>query len=104
VVLPVLFEGQTRAVIELATLQPFSAVNLAFLDQLTLSLGAVFNTIEATMRTEGLLTQSPFLFLSAVSREHLPPGFSDEVLLPKPTRSAVLIAALQSSIAEASRN
>ncbi len=58
VVLPVLFEGQTRAVIELATLQPFSAVNLAFLEQLTLNLGAVLNTIEATMRTEGLLTQS----------------------------------------------
>ena len=40
--------------IELASLQPFSGVNLAFLEQLTLSIGAVFNTIEATMRTEGL--------------------------------------------------
>ena len=48
--------------------------------------------------------RTPFLFLSAVSREHLPPGFNDEMLLPKPTRPAVLIAALQSSIAEASRN
>jgi DNA-binding response OmpR family regulator len=48
--------------------------------------------------------RTPFLFLSAVSREHLPPAFSEEVLLPKPTRSAVLIAALQTSIAEASRN
>jgi DNA-binding response OmpR family regulator len=48
--------------------------------------------------------RTPFLFLSAVSRDHLPPGFSDEVLLPKPTRPAVLVAALQSSIAEASRN
>ena len=56
--LPVLFEGQTKAVIELATLQPFSKVNLAFLDQITQSIGAVFSTIEATMRTEGLLTQS----------------------------------------------
>ena len=58
IVLPVLFEGQTKAVIELATLQPFTEVNLAFLEQLTQSIGAVFNTIEATMRTEGLLTQS----------------------------------------------
>jgi HAMP domain-containing protein/CheY-like chemotaxis protein/signal transduction histidine kinase len=69
VVLPVLFEGQTKAVIELATLQPFSAVNLAFLDQLTLSLGAVFNTIEATMRTEGLLTQSQQLTAELQSRQ-----------------------------------
>jgi HAMP domain-containing protein/CheY-like chemotaxis protein/signal transduction histidine kinase len=69
VVLPVLFEGQTKAVIELATLQPFSDVNLAFLDQLTLSLGAVFNTIEATMRTEGLLTQSQQLTVELQSRQ-----------------------------------
>ena len=69
VVLPVLFESQTKAVIELATLQPFSTVNLAFLDQLTLSLGAVFNTIEATMRTEGLLTQSQQLTVELQSRQ-----------------------------------
>jgi signal transduction histidine kinase len=69
VVLPVLFEGETKAVIELATLQPFSDVNLAFLDQLTLSIGAVFNTIEATMRTEGLLTQSQQLTVELQSRQ-----------------------------------
>jgi HAMP domain-containing protein/two-component sensor histidine kinase/putative methionine-R-sulfoxide reductase with GAF domain len=69
VVLPVLFEGQTKAVMELATLQPFTDVNLAFLDQLTLSLGAVFNTIEATMRTEGLLTQSQQLTAELQSRQ-----------------------------------
>ena len=69
VVLPVLFEGQTKAVIELATLQPFAEVDLAFLDQLTLSLGAVFNTIEATMRTEGLLTQSQQLTAELQSRQ-----------------------------------
>ena len=58
VVLPVLFEGQTKAVIELASLQPFTATHLAFLEQLTESIGIVLNTIEATMRTEGLLKQS----------------------------------------------
>jgi signal transduction histidine kinase/DNA-binding response OmpR family regulator len=58
VVLPVLFEGETRAVIELATVHRFTEVNLAFLDQLMVNVGAVFNTIEATMRTEGLLEQS----------------------------------------------
>ena len=34
VVLPVLFEGQTKAVIELASLQTFTATHLAFLEQL----------------------------------------------------------------------
>ncbi len=58
VVLPVLFEGQTKAVIELASLRPFSITHLAFLEQLTQSIGVVVNTIEATMRTENLLLQS----------------------------------------------
>jgi signal transduction histidine kinase/CheY-like chemotaxis protein len=69
VVLPVLFEGQTKAVIELASLHHFTAVNLNFLDQLTLNLGAVFNTIEATMRTEGLLTQSQQLTVELQARQ-----------------------------------
>jgi HAMP domain-containing protein/CheY-like chemotaxis protein/signal transduction histidine kinase len=58
VVLPVLFEGQTKAVIELASLQQFTDAHLSFLEQLTQSIGVVLNTIEATMRTEGLLQQS----------------------------------------------
>jgi HAMP domain-containing protein/signal transduction histidine kinase/CheY-like chemotaxis protein len=69
VVLPVLFEGQTKAVIELAALQDFTAGSLAFLDLLTQSIGAVFNTIEATMRTEGLLTQSQQLTVELQSRQ-----------------------------------
>jgi DNA-binding response OmpR family regulator len=48
--------------------------------------------------------RTPFLFLSAVSRDHLPSGFDDEVLLPKPARRAVLVDALQTSIAGSSRN
>jgi len=69
IVLPVLFEGQTKAVIELASLEGFSEVNLKFLDLLTQSIGAVFNTIEATMRTEGLLTQSQQLTVELQSRQ-----------------------------------
>ena len=69
IVLPVLFEGQTKAVIELAALQQFTEVNLTFLEQLTQSIGAVFNTIEATMRTEGLLTQSQQLTVELQSRQ-----------------------------------
>ncbi len=69
VVLPVLYENQTKAVIELASLHPFSAVNLNFLDQLAMSIGAVFNTIEATMRTEGLLKQSQQLTVELQARQ-----------------------------------
>ncbi|EDY20755.1 GAF sensor hybrid histidine kinase [Chthoniobacter flavus Ellin428] len=58
VVLPVLFEGETKAVIELASLHAFTDGHLNFLEQLTQSIGVVLNTIEATMRTEGLLQQS----------------------------------------------
>jgi signal transduction histidine kinase/HAMP domain-containing protein/CheY-like chemotaxis protein len=69
VVLPVLFDGETKAVIELATHHQFADVNLAFLDQLTVSMGAVFNTIEATMRTEGLLEQSQQLTVQLQIRQ-----------------------------------
>jgi CheY-like chemotaxis protein/HAMP domain-containing protein/GAF domain-containing protein len=57
-VLPVLFEGEVKAVIELASLSAFTASHLAFLEQLTASIGIVLNSIEATMQTEGLLKQS----------------------------------------------
>src|SRR5581483_5587003 len=58
VVLPVLFESQVKAVIELASLSTFTASHLAFLEQLTASIGIVLNSIEATMKTEALLVQS----------------------------------------------
>ncbi len=58
IVLPVLFEGDVKAVIELASITTFSSLQLAFLEQLTSSIGILFNSIEATMQTEGLLTQS----------------------------------------------
>jgi HAMP domain-containing protein/CheY-like chemotaxis protein/GAF domain-containing protein len=58
IVLPVLFEGRVKAVIELASLSTFTASQLSFLEQLTSSIGIVLNSIEATMQTEGLLKQS----------------------------------------------
>ena len=57
-VLPVLFEGQVKAVIELASLGAFTDLQMAFLEQLTGGIGIVLNSIEATMQTEGLLKQS----------------------------------------------
>ncbi|WP_432761078.1 HAMP domain-containing protein [Methylobacterium oryzisoli] len=58
IVLPVLFEGQVKAVIELASLRSFTELQISFLEQLTTGIGIVLNSIEATMQTEGLLTQS----------------------------------------------
>jgi len=58
IVLPVLFEGQVKAVIELASVASFTDLRTAFLEQLTGGIGIVLNSIEATMQTEGLLKQS----------------------------------------------
>ena len=61
VVLPVVFEGRVKAIIELASFERYSATHQAFLDQLAESIGIVLNTIEANMRTEELLKQSQSL-------------------------------------------
>ncbi len=61
IVLPVLFEGQAKAVIELASFQSFSPIHQLFLDQLMQSIGVVLNMIGANMRTEELLQQSQSL-------------------------------------------
>jgi HAMP domain-containing protein/signal transduction histidine kinase/DNA-binding response OmpR family regulator len=60
-VLPVVFEGQVKGIVELASFERFSSTHQAFLDQLTESIGIVLNTIEANMRTENLLQQSQSL-------------------------------------------
>jgi signal transduction histidine kinase/HAMP domain-containing protein/ActR/RegA family two-component response regulator len=58
IVLPILFEGEVRAVVELASFSHFSATHQVFLDQLTETIGLVLNTIEANTVTENLLKQS----------------------------------------------
>jgi CheY-like chemotaxis protein/signal transduction histidine kinase/HAMP domain-containing protein len=71
IVLPVLFESQVKAVIELASVHEFTTLQTMFLEQLTTSIGIVLNSIEATMQTEGLLKQSQQLAgeLQAQQRE-----------------------------------
>ena len=71
IVLPVLFENQVKAVIELASINEFTTLQTMFLEQLTTSIGIVLNSIEATMQTEGLLKQSQQLAgeLQAQQRE-----------------------------------
>jgi len=61
IVLPVLFEDEIQAVIELAAFNQFSDISISFLDQLTENIGVMLNTIAATMRTEELLEESQSL-------------------------------------------
>ena len=69
IVLPVLFEDRVKAVIELCSLSTFTASHLAFLEQLTSSIGIVLNSIEATMQTEGLLKQSQQLAIELQTQQ-----------------------------------
>jgi HAMP domain-containing protein/CheY-like chemotaxis protein/signal transduction histidine kinase len=68
IVLPILFEGEVKAVIELASFLPFSEIHQNFLDQLSESIGVVLNMISANMRTEELLEQSQKLTLELQSQ------------------------------------
>ena len=68
-VLPLIFEGQVKGVLELASFEGFNATHHALLDQLTESIGIVLNTIEANMRTEGLLQQSQSLAQQLQTRQ-----------------------------------
>ena len=69
IVLPVLFEDDVKAVIELASFGRFSETHQSFLEQLTESIGIVLNTIAANMRTEGLLKQSQRLTTELQSQQ-----------------------------------
>ncbi|SMH30433.1 HAMP domain-containing protein [Azospirillum agricola] len=69
IVLPVLFEDEVKAVIELASFGRFSETHQSFLEQLTESIGIVLNTIAANMRTEGLLKQSQRLTTELQSQQ-----------------------------------
>jgi signal transduction histidine kinase/DNA-binding response OmpR family regulator/HAMP domain-containing protein len=68
-ILPALFEDEVKAVIELASFNEFNETHQNFLDQLMESVGIVLNTIAATMRTEGLLTQSQLLTQELQARQ-----------------------------------
>ncbi|QNM81896.1 HAMP domain-containing protein [Sphingomonas sabuli] len=68
-ILPALFEDEVKAVIELASFSEFNETHQNFLDQLMESIGIVLNTIAATMRTEGLLTQSQLLTQELQARQ-----------------------------------
>jgi len=81
IVLPVLFENQVKAVIELAALAEFTAAQRSFLEQLSGSIGIVLNTIEASMRTENLLAQSQQLAAELTSQQKELQQTNEEIAL-----------------------
>ena len=58
---PMLFEGEVKGVLELASFSMFSAIQRSFLTQLAASTGIVLHTIQASTRTENLLRQAQSL-------------------------------------------
>jgi GAF domain-containing protein len=68
-VFPVIFEGNIKAVLALASLNEFDPSHLAFLEQLTANIGIVLNSIEVTMQTEALLKQSQTLAAELQSQQ-----------------------------------
>jgi len=68
-VMPVVFEGLVKGVVELASVERFSSGHQSFLEQLMESVGIVINTMEANMRTENLLQQSQSLAQELQSRQ-----------------------------------
>jgi len=79
IILPVLFEGEVKAVLELASIRKFSQAHLSFLDQLAEGIGIVFNTIEANMRTADLLQQSQTLTRELQSQQEELQRANDEL-------------------------
>ncbi|HEY5675330.1 MAG TPA: ATP-binding protein, partial [Myxococcales bacterium] len=57
VLLPLLFQGEIRGVLELASFRPFGAAQRSLLDQLAQMLGVALNTIATSMRSEELLEE-----------------------------------------------
>ncbi|HYG66267.1 MAG TPA: ATP-binding protein, partial [Anaeromyxobacteraceae bacterium] len=89
VVLPVLFEGETKAVIELASFEAFSPNHLAFFDQLMENVGVILNMIGSTMRTEELLQE---LKLSNAELEAQAGELNDKAKLLEQKNSEVELA------------
>ena len=58
IIQPLMFEGEVRAVIELASLRRFSEAQLALLGQLTEAAGAVMHSIETIARADEVMRDS----------------------------------------------
>lgn len=61
IILPVEFEGQVLAVIELASLKPFTPLQQELLDQISKNIGITINRVQAHMKIGSLLKESQVL-------------------------------------------
>jgi signal transduction histidine kinase/HAMP domain-containing protein/DNA-binding response OmpR family regulator len=93
IILPVLFEGKLKAVIELASFDAFSQTHQDFLEGLTESIGIVLNTIESNSRTEELLVQSQSLASELKSQQEVLSNTNEEL-----EEKAILLAAQKNEV------
>ena len=92
VVFPVPFEGQLKAVIELASFHSFSPIHLSFIEQLAQSIGVVFNMIGANTKLQEI-SKYKSDFLANMSHE-----------LRTPLNSLLILAKLLSENSERTLN
>src|SRR5437899_2626883 len=78
IVLPALFEGEVKAVIELATFGEFNETQQQFLDQLMESVGIVLSTIAANMSHELRTPPNSLLILSKLLADNTQGNLSDK--------------------------
>jgi two-component sensor histidine kinase/methyl-accepting chemotaxis protein/putative methionine-R-sulfoxide reductase with GAF domain len=58
IVIPVLFDNELKAIIELASVSTFTTLQMTFLEQIATTIGMVLNSIETASEVEVLLKQS----------------------------------------------
>lgn len=98
VVLPVLFEGRVKAIIELGSFDRFTRTQLALLDQLPEVIGIVLNSIETNTRTEELLKQSQSMAQELRSQQEELKQTNEEL-----EEKAKLLAAQNAEVAQKNR-
>lgn len=89
VVVPILYEGKVKAVIEQASFEPFTPIQLQFLDSIAVNLGVILAGIESTETTERLLRQEQTLSEELQSQQ--------EELMENNAKLEGLASSLQSS-------
>ncbi|RNB85406.1 response regulator [Brevibacillus fluminis] len=78
-VVPVLFEGEVMAVVELATFQSFDSLHLKLLDQVLGNLGITINSVDVYMKIEKLLNDSQRLTEQLQTRSEELQGQKEEL-------------------------
>ncbi|RKP48076.1 response regulator [Cohnella endophytica] len=78
-VLPVAHENEVVAVIEIASLQPFTPIQLELLEQLSLTLGVLIDSVKGRHKTERLLLEAQLLSEELQSQQEELRASNDEL-------------------------